>query len=261
MTEDRLSRATRALREIDGLSATSDATRRRILASTGRGRRLFSPRRAVWLLPLAATLVSAGAWATATGRAARWVDAVTKVFATPHGSSSPSTGATPDVPTGRSAAPSELPARPAESAPIEVRMQRFAEPSARQAPSKSSSSKSPPANKAARTEIAAPDRTRARASSAIALHPSSTEIFQRAHDIHFGDGDMEAALVAWDRYIALGAEAPLLLEARYNRAIALVKLGREDSARRALRPFAAGHYGGYRRNEATRLLESLQVGH
>ena len=43
-------------------------------------------------------------------------------------------------------------------------------------------------------------------------------------------------------------------EARWNRAIALFKLGRRDEAVAALQPFADGAYGGYRRAEATRLI-------
>jgi hypothetical protein len=46
-------------------------------------------------------------------------------------------------------------------------------------------------------------------------------------------------------------------EARFNRALCLVRLGRADEAERALRPFSDGRFGGYRRADADRLLAWL----
>jgi hypothetical protein len=48
------------------------------------------------------------------------------------------------------------------------------------------------------------------------------------------------------------------LEARYNRALTLVRLGRTEEASRALRPFAEGTSHGYRQAEASALLEALE---
>jgi len=45
-------------------------------------------------------------------------------------------------------------------------------------------------------------------------------------------------------------------EARYNRAICLLRLGRDGEARQALEPFASGKMG-YRQNEARQLLDEL----
>jgi hypothetical protein len=47
-------------------------------------------------------------------------------------------------------------------------------------------------------------------------------------------------------------------EARYNMALGYVKLGDREKARRALRPFADGVYGDYRKHEAEQLLEALR---
>jgi len=66
-----------------------------------------------------------------------------------------------------------------------------------------------------------------------------------------------AALAAWDRYLAVDARGPLVLEARFNRAVCLVSLGRKAEARLALAPFANGEYGSYRRNEARTLRSRL----
>jgi hypothetical protein len=50
----------------------------------------------------------------------------------------------------------------------------------------------------------------------------------------------------------------MLIEARFNRAIALMQLGQRAEARAALTPFAEGQYGGYRRDDARRLIETLE---
>ena len=67
-----------------------------------------------------------------------------------------------------------------------------------------------------------------------------------------------AALRAWDAYLAAAPSGRFAPEARYNRALCLVRLGRKDDAERALRPFADGAYGSYRRDEAKALIEALQ---
>jgi hypothetical protein len=79
-----------------------------------------------------------------------------------------------------------------------------------------------------------------------------------AHAAHFVRADYAAALAAWDRYLAAAPPAHRwAVEARYNRGIALYRLGQSAAARRALQPFAGGEYGSYRREEARRLLEQL----
>lgn len=84
--------------------------------------------------------------------------------------------------------------------------------------------------------------------------PTSLQLYQRAHELHFRKHDFAAALAAWDVYLASTASGPLSLEARYNRAICLTRLGRTAEARGALLPFARGDYGGYRQAEASALL-------
>jgi hypothetical protein len=51
--------------------------------------------------------------------------------------------------------------------------------------------------------------------------------------------------------------AGLVLEARYNRAICLMRLGRRTEAIAALRPFADGEWTGYRQEEARALLREI----
>ena len=98
-------------------------------------------------------------------------------------------------------------------------------------------------------------------SKAVPIKPAAVDLdalYRRAHDAQFNAHDPNAALAAWNRYLASAdPSAQLLLEARYNRALVLRDLGRNVEARAALQPFAEGDYGAYRRDDATRILQSL----
>ena len=87
--------------------------------------------------------------------------------------------------------------------------------------------------------------------------PAAEALYRRAHELHFVRRDFAAALPAWDRYLA-GDPKPLALEGRWNRAIALVHLGRREEAMGALRPFADATAGAYRQQEARALIDKLQ---
>jgi hypothetical protein len=85
-------------------------------------------------------------------------------------------------------------------------------------------------------------------------------LYRRAHRLHFVDHDYAASLTAWDAYLRSVPGGPLVVEARYNRALALVHLGRDAEARIALEPFALGRVeGGYRQAEARALLDALDA--
>jgi hypothetical protein len=82
-------------------------------------------------------------------------------------------------------------------------------------------------------------------------------LYRTAHELHFGAKRYEDALRAWESYLAQPAPT-FALEARYNRALCLLRLGHYEEARVALRPYAEGRVlGGYRRHEAERLIEAL----
>ena len=96
------------------------------------------------------------------------------------------------------------------------------------------------------------------AAPAPAATPDVDALYRTAHDAHFARRDYAAALAAWDAYLAAaGPGSRMLIEARYNRGIALARLGRGAEAVKALEPFASGEYGDYRRDDARRLLEKL----
>ncbi len=76
-----------------------------------------------------------------------------------------------------------------------------------------------------------------------------------AHAAHFTVGQPEQALAAWDGYLRAYPHGRFAPEARFNRAICLVRLHRFTPAAQALAPFAQGRYGAYRRAEAARLMD------
>lgn len=93
-----------------------------------------------------------------------------------------------------------------------------------------------------------------------APRPAPTEIlYRKAHELHFHGGDHAAALAAWDAYLAAEPTGRFAVEARYNRALVLVRLGRYHEAREALGPFARGEVtpADYRRHEAAEIVDRL----
>jgi len=97
------------------------------------------------------------------------------------------------------------------------------------------------------------------ASTPDGVLPASTPLalYREAQRRQSGDRDFQGALIAWERYLQSDPHGPLVLEARYHRAVCLAQLGRVAEARAALLPFAAGDYGSYRRESARKLLTTL----
>jgi hypothetical protein len=84
-------------------------------------------------------------------------------------------------------------------------------------------------------------------------------LYRAAHELHFRGRDHAATLAAWDAYLAAEPAGRFVLEARYNRALVLVRLDRYADARIALEPFARGEItpAGYRQREATAILDRI----
>jgi hypothetical protein len=91
--------------------------------------------------------------------------------------------------------------------------------------------------------------------SASAGDDGEARAYGRAHAAHFEANDPGAALALWDHYLGRYPRGTFAPEARFNRALCLLRVGRPDEAARALRPFAAGAYGGYRQREAATLID------
>jgi TolA-binding protein len=84
------------------------------------------------------------------------------------------------------------------------------------------------------------------------------EAYGRAHRAHFVDDAPARALAAWDDYLAAYPTGVFAPEARYNRALCLLRLGRFGAAAHALHPFASDAHDGYRRTEARLLLDWIR---
>ncbi|HEV8244923.1 MAG TPA: hypothetical protein VGP93_04115 [Polyangiaceae bacterium] len=233
MNDDLLNEAVRALRdEGQAEEAGSKFTRARVMASLHQGT-VSRRTRVALLLPIAATFVAASAFGLGTER-------------------------------GRAVV-----RRAQESLGFVVAP---AAPSALGAETKKSASRLPP-KPVTTTEPAAPaaelepelDKATPITTAPVRLSPSSSsarieaelEFYRAAHRAHFIDRDPERALAAWDTYLARAPHGQFVLEARYNRALCLVRLGRKEQARAALEPFARGDYNGYRKREAGELLDTL----
>jgi hypothetical protein len=90
------------------------------------------------------------------------------------------------------------------------------------------------------------------------VDPAERRAYDAADRLHFTAHDWPAAIRAWDAYLAAFPRGRYVPEARWNRAIALVRAERRTEAREALEPIAAGSLGGYRQREAASLLSALE---
>lgn len=254
MTDDLLNRAARALREETEDSDSSERfTRARVMAglqqSAGR-RRL----RLAFALPLAACFAAATAYGTMKGRSsAIWHD-VAEALGFSHSEEAPNS---PPKPKKRVAAPP----KPLESAaPVETQSvpEALVPPEKEVKPAPSAALVARPERPAAPVpEVAASSQEVPPAPPAPEVNDPAHELYRAAHHAHFVEHDFAAALRSWDAYLAAAPSGRFAPEARYNRALCLVRLGRKDDAERALRPFADGAYGSYRRDEAKALIEAL----
>jgi hypothetical protein len=241
----RLDDAVRALRdETNGPSERGDETRSRVIANVQRARGRRSKRMFV-ILPIAAVLAAATASAGVAGKLpGAWHAALRVLRLAPEPAVEPARAPAPPPSEPRVDPVPEPANEPEPSAPPPVNVV-----SPRPLP------KLRPTATATPTAIAAPTA----APTATASSTDSLALFRNAHRLHFSAQDPAAALSAWDAYLREDPSGSLALEARYNRALCLVRLGRSREAREALAPFADGRYGGYRKNEARALLDMLDA--
>jgi hypothetical protein len=258
--EDRLRRAARSLRDEAGELTPNETarTRARVMASLTVVQRRRN--RAIFLLiPVAAVLAASFALAhegVTLRRAWGWLadhaggakeparvetarPKMSAVEPAPENATSPETVVAPEV---SALAPKSL---PTATTATSLRASRAPTP-----PANASPPSSPPARSAAVEAPASSDETDA----------AGLALYRKAHRLHFVDHDYAASVAAWDDYLRSVPGGPLAVEARYNRALALVHLGRGPEARSALEPFALGRVeGGYRQAEASALLNALDA--
>lgn len=244
--DDLLSSATAALREtsVEGDGAATRLRVRRSLEADHRGRRQL-----VSFATATSILLAGGmSWAFATGRVAQvWhaivdpapVREVSEVREEPVPVPGP-------VPQEQRAVP-EVP----DLGPIEET------PAPAPAPTPTPAPAPPRTTVPAPTPAPAP-RATAPARLATVSPPPVEALYRKAHELHFRGTDHAAAIAAWDAYLAAEPNGRFVAEARYNRALLLIRVGRYAEARAALEPYARGEIAnGYRRAEAAQLVERL----
>jgi len=240
MSKDLLSEATRALRETEPVSELeARATRARVMSGLHQTR---VRRRTRWafLLPIAASFVAVSARGAASGQARVVLDRFEQLVGiAPRRSDSAK-------PNARKALSPPL------SAPVAEPAQKAADSPATAGPTVPTAAVAAAATPPAPSTLASatPTGRTERVDPALAL-------YRVAHTAHFVDRDPARALAAWDAYLKAAPQGQFAPEARYNRALSLVRLGRNQEARSALQPFANGSYGDYRKAEASALLEHI----
>jgi hypothetical protein len=254
MNDDVLARAARALRaETEGDDSGARFTRSRIMASVHEER---VKRRTRWafLIPIAATFVVGSAYGAATGAGHRALEVVLHALGMHAGGTPAPRASFPQTPSNagpRAAASRVVPTPTTEQATAAPPAD---EPAVASAPPEGPAPAAPPNAPVGRAGAAS-------APGSVAPAPSAAdptfELYRTAHQAHFVDRDWSRALSGWDAYLRAAPRGALAPEARYNRALCLLRLHQNEEARAALKPFAQGNYGSYRRDDAQKLLEAL----
>ncbi|HEX5660463.1 MAG TPA: hypothetical protein VFX59_24880 [Polyangiales bacterium] len=279
--DDLLERASRALRATpppsDGELAQA---KMRMLAAHAAATKKGGGRTLRWVLPLAAVLAAGTALAAVTSHYEELASVVNRVvgyeilaratkLAEPARATKPASKATPPEPApvpavAEPAVVEPTVAEPAAVEPAAVEPTPAEQPLAsapRQLakPRKRELAPAMPAPAPVEQPVVEPAPAEPTPAAPEAIASADLAKYRAAHKAHFQDRDFALALRNWEAYLRQFPSGTFAIEARYNRAICLLRLGRSDEARRALTPFAKGEIGsGYRQSEATKLLEALE---
>lgn len=288
MSDDLLHEATRALKEsADAPADAASFTRARVLRDVHRSERRRVSRTLV-LVPAAAILLAAtAALATSGGLSGAWNKVVSVVTgerlsddgaegtelergargrqrAAAPAATEPSAPAPSAVAAAPESEPAQEPSGTSDKEPAQDGRSGADAPVANEPnPSTRSETAVGKGSKGSGTAAASTAATTAQAAADAAAGEAEErelELYRTAHRAHFTDRDFASALAAWDRYLQELPRGKFATEATYNRALCLVRLGRNSEAEQALGPFAEGRFGGYRREEAARLIEMLRGG-
>ena len=252
MSDELLERAAAVLRErYDGASARASATEERMLFAS-RARASRNKRLPFLAIPLVAALLASTAWGATAGAGLRALLSTALRTVIGERASAPPAPAKRHQPASlpRASAPDPSPPLPLDPPAL-----------ATSAPPAAVELENPLL--AARAQPIAPKAAPSNALEPAPLAPVAseaelTELYRAAHRAQFASSDPADTLQLWDRYLTAAPNGSLALEARYNRAITLLRLARTAEAVRALEPFARGDYGAYRQPEARALLESVR---
>lgn len=251
MTDDLLKAATRALKdETEGEAADGRFTRARVMASLHQSK-VKRRTRLAFVLPIAACLAAGTAWGAATGKLPAVFHAISEAVSfspKPH----PPADKSKPAPSKAVVASSHASSVSEPPAPPLVVPESLPSPPAKVEPVKAEPAKVEPAKAEPATSVKGAPASSSRA----AFSDTDGDLYRLAHEAHFSSHDYARALPAWEAYLRAAPSGRLATEARYNRAICLLRLGRNDEARQALKPFALGMMG-YRQNEAQQLLDEL----
>jgi hypothetical protein len=239
MTHDLLERATKALEESGHDQQGGRFTRERLMASLHETKRKKSVRFAVFL-PLAAIFVGSTAFAAVTGHLEVIVMSALDVV----GVTEPEVRVPAAPPVAPAARAQGQKPRSAPAAPAVVEPARSAEPAPEaEAPATLREQTSTPVRRTTSSRSPEPDDAHA--------------VYRSAHAAQFKLNDAAGAIRGYEAYLAVQPGGRFAVDARYNRALCLVRVGRQAEARVELARFASGSYGGYRRGDAERLLAAL----
>lgn len=201
-------------------------------------------------IPLAAVLIGSGAWASQNGLP-HWIERLTLTLGL---------GSAPSVPSALGLPPVRrtTPSASAKGA-IALEQPAVSEPAA-EAPTLAEPTENGSVEPAPNRSPSAGAARAGNVSKWVDGPATELELatYERAHRAHFVERHTDAALGAWDEYLRAFPYGRFALEAHYNRAVCLVRLGRYDAAKAALAPFASGKHAGYRQTEARALIQQLE---
>ncbi len=235
MTDDLLKAATQALRDetAEG-EADGRFTRARVMASLHQGK-VKRRTRLAFILPIAACLAAGTAWGAATGRLPAMFQALSQVVS--YTRKAPAEDQTTRSKPSAAARQADVPAQPVPPS-IDVP----------KAPALDAPKPEPKVRLSASGKVAP--------KSSAAFQDTDGDFYRLAHEAHFSSHDYAHALRGWEAYLQAAPRGRLATEARFNRAICLLRLGRDAEARQALEPFASAKMG-YRQSEAQGLIDEL----
>jgi hypothetical protein len=244
MSDARFRRIVDAFREENpGHALDADEIRRRVVSSLDR-KTLSRRWRIVWMAPMAAVLAVSAALA-ATGRLEVPRALRPRAWFSPR-------------PAPAAAAPDSTAGTPSIAEPVPTLAPLPAAAREREATRGKLPQGRPAFHATDNAFSKVTDRPASLEAQAVSNPPTSDELesFRTARHVH-ERSDPASAIAAWETYLRAFPQGKLAIEARFNRALCLVRAGRTSEAREALVAFASGSFGSYRRTDARNLLRAL----